>query len=155
MKGIRRSMETEIPPGGRMDTWDITEDISENVTVGDIVEFSKEIDEADIRRFAIASGDTNPLHLDEEYAEDTMFGGKIVHGVLVSGLVSAALARLPGTIVYLQQDTQFVGPARPGYRLFAECEVIEQINDDHFRLSTNVTSNEHDVITGEATILVK
>ena len=67
----------------------------EVIRVGDRVRFSKTISEDDVRAFAEASGDTNRLHLDDEYAEDTRFGRRIAHGTLVGGLISAALARLP------------------------------------------------------------
>lgn len=67
----------------------------EVIRVGDRVRFSKTISEDDVRAFAEASGDTNRLHLDDEYAEDTRFGRRIAHGTLVGGLLSAALARLP------------------------------------------------------------
>lgn len=107
-------------------------------SVGDVVEFSKELSDEDVRRFAHASGDTNRLHLDEEYAAQTRFGRRIVHGTLVSGVVSAALARLPGLTIYLSQEVSFLGPVDIGTRVRAVCEIVEDLDDDKFLLSTNV-----------------
>lgn len=130
-------------------------DSPENISIGDDVMFSKSITDADVRSFAEASGDTNRLHLDEEYAKGTRFGGRIAHGTLVTGLISAALALLPGTVVYLSQDSSFRGPVRLGETLTAECRVVEELDEDTYRLTTTIRNeNGDDVIDGEATILV-
>lgn len=126
------------------------------VTVGDVVEFSKPLDDEDVRAFAEASGDTNRLHLDEGYAGETRFGGRIVHGTLVAGLVSAALARLPGLTIYLSQDLSFHGPVRIGDRVTAVCEVLEELGDDRFLLTTDVYDEDEgdQIIEGEAVVLI-
>jgi len=125
-----------------------------DVGVGDHFEFTKTITEDDVTRFAAASGDTNPLHLDAEFAEETRFRGRIAHGALVGGLISAALARLPGLIVYLSQDMEFHNPVRLGDRITAECEVVEDLGNDQFRLSTRVFNGEDVAIDGEAVIMI-
>jgi acyl dehydratase len=129
---------------------------SEDVAVGDTVRFSKVLDDEDVHDFARVSGDTNRLHLDDEFAETTRFGGRIAHGTLVSGLISAALARLPGLTIYLSQDLEFTGPVTVGDRISATAEVIEDLGDDQFRLSTVVTDEDDDrtVIEGEAVVLI-
>ena len=116
--------------------------------------FTKTLSEDDVDRFAAASGDINPLHLDEEWASETRFGGRIVHGTLAAGLVSAALARLPGTVVYLSQDLKFRAPARIGDRVTAEAAIVEALGDDRYRLRTTVESEEDRVIDGEAVVLI-
>ena len=130
-------------------------DAREDLTVGDFVEFSKTVSDDDVRRFADASGDTNRLHLDDSYAVGTRFGERIVHGALVSGLVSAALAALPGTVVYLSQELSFLGPARIGDRLTATCRIAERLDDDRYRLAVTVRNPDGEtIVDGDATILV-
>jgi len=126
----------------------------ERIDVGDVVRFSKPLDEAEVDGFADASGDTNRLHLDDEYARGTRFGRRIAHGTLVAGVVSAALARLPGLIVYLSQEVSYLGPVDIGDRVTAECEVVEDIGNERYRLSTAVTDGDGEtVVDGEAVVL--
>lgn len=77
----------------------------EDLFVGRTASASRTISEADILMFAGVSGDTNPVHLDEEFAASTMFGGRIAHGMLSAGLISAVFGtRLPGPgCIYLSQ----------------------------------------------------
>ena len=126
----------------------------ETIDVGDRVRFSKTLDRAEVEAVADASGDTNRLHLDEAYAEATRFGRRIVHGTLVSGTISAALARLPGLIIYLSQELSYLGPVDIGERVTAECEVVEEVDDARFRLATTVADSDGEtVIDGEAVVL--
>ncbi|WP_248896897.1 MaoC family dehydratase [Haloplanus sp. XH21] len=125
------------------------------VSVGDRIEFSKTLSEAEIQAFADASGDTNRLHLDADFAEETRFGRQIVHGTLASGLISAALARLPGLTIYLSQDLQFLGPVDIGETVTAICEVVEDLGDGRYRLTTVVEDEDGEtVIDGEAIVLI-
>jgi len=124
------------------------------IDVGDVLRFSKTLDQAEVEAFADASGDTNRLHLDDDYAAGTRFGRRIVHGTLVAGTVSAALARLPGLVVYLSQEVSYLGPVDIGDRVTAECRVVEDIGNDRYRLSTAVTDGDGEtVIDGEAVVL--
>ncbi|WP_181687048.1 MaoC family dehydratase [Halorhabdus salina] len=134
--------------------WDRTVEDSEAVAVGDSVTFSKDITDDDVVRFAEASGDTNPLHLEDDYAAETRFGGRIAHGMLVGGLISAALARFPGTVVYLSQDFEFKGPVRIGDRATAEVEVADTLDGGRYQLSTQVLVDDEVVIDGEAIVLI-
>ncbi|MFB6084239.1 MAG: MaoC family dehydratase [Halorientalis sp.] len=145
-----------IEPDEDLPEWSIerTEDDRTELGVGDRIRFTKTISEEDVTNFAAASGDTNPLHLDDEYASETRFRGRIAHGTLVGGLISAALARVPGLVVYLSQDLEFHNPVRIGDRLTAEIEIVEDLGNDQFRLSTQVKQGEEVVIDGEAVILV-
>jgi acyl dehydratase/CBS domain-containing protein len=124
------------------------------IDVGDTVRFTKTISEDDVEAFAEASGDTNRLHMDEEFAEKTRFGGRIAHGTLVVGIISSALARLPGMIIYLSQDVSYLGPVPLGTEVTAQCEVVENISDNRFRLSTTVVRGDGEmVIDGEAAVI--
>jgi 3-hydroxybutyryl-CoA dehydratase len=132
-----------------------TVDHPDHISVGDRVTFTKSISEEDVLTFANASGDTNRLHLDPEFAEETRFGRNIAHGTLVSGLISAALARLPGLTIYLSQDVEFVGPVEIGDRLTATVEIVEDLGNNRYLLSTNVhDADETQIIEGEAVVLI-
>jgi CBS domain-containing protein/acyl dehydratase len=125
-----------------------------HIDVGDVIRFSKTLSEADVEAFAEASGDTNRLHLDADYAAETRFGERIAHGTLVAGTISAALARLPGLTVYLSQEVSYLGPVAIGDSVTAECRVVEQLKENQFRLTTTVTRADGEtVIDGEAVVL--
>lgn len=126
----------------------------EGVSIGDRVSFTKRISDDDVRQFAQLSGDTNRLHLDDEFAEDTRFGRRIAHGTLVSGLISSALARLPGLTVYLSQELSFKGPAEIGDTLTAVVEVLEDLGGGRYRLSTEVLDADEVIVDGEAVVLI-
>lgn len=127
----------------------------DEVNVGDRIEFSKTVSEQDVRTFAAASGDTNRLHLDEAFAEATRFGRRIAHGTLVSGLISAALARLPGLTIYLSQDLSFLAPVDIGERVTAHCEVVGKLDGKKYELTTDIRDTEGEsVIEGQATVLI-
>jgi len=144
---------TAVEPDADHGDWSADVPAKDTISVGDSVTFSKTIHDEDVRRFAAASGDTNPLHLDEDFAAETRFEGRIAHGVLVSGLISAALARLPGDVVYLSQDLEFLAPVEIGDRVTAECTVVEDLGNDQYRLTTTITGDDV-VVDGEAVVLI-
>jgi len=126
----------------------------DRIDVGDVVWFSKTLSNADVEAFADASGDTNRLHLDPDYADGTRFGQSIVHGTLVGGVISAALARLPGLTVYISQNMSYLGPVQIGDRVTAICEIVDKIGDNRYRLTTTVETEDGDeVIEGEAVVM--
>lgn len=130
-------------------------DTPDQLRIGHVVTHSKRLTAADVRAFARASGDENPLHLVEAYARESRFGERIVHGMLVAGVISAALSKLPGLVVYLSQDLRFLGPVEIGDRVTAECEVLEPLGDDRYRLHTRVTTADGEtVVDGEAVVLI-
>ncbi|GAB3665718.1 hypothetical protein GCM10028856_06520 [Halopiger thermotolerans] len=133
-----------------------TVDNRDAISVGDAVTFEKTLSDEDVCAFAQISGDTNRLHLDDEFAAQTRFGERIVHGTLVSGLISAALARLPGLTIYLSQDLEFRGPVKIGDRVSARVEIVEDLGNDQFRLETQIRdeSDDETVIDGEAVVLI-
>ncbi len=137
--------------------WDLDSEAADptELSVGDRITFSKTLTDEDVSAFADISGDTNRLHLETEFAEESRFGTRIVHGTLVSGLISAALARLPGLTIYLSQDMTFLAPAFIGDRLTATIEVVDDLEDNKYILSTNVHNDDgKQLIKGEAVVLI-
>ncbi len=123
--------------------------------VGDRAVLSKTITENDVVEFARLTMDSNPLHLDDEYAKRTRFGGRIAHGMLGAGLISAVIGTKLGGPIYLGQTVRFLKPVRIGDTLTATAEVIAVRQDKNIAtLKTIVTNQEGvEVITGEATVL--
>ena len=101
----------------------------QELSIGDSAELTRAIREEDIQLFAKAIGDFNPIHLDEAYAQETQFKGRIAHGALSIGLLSAVLGNiLPGHgTIYLSQEVKFLAPVRIGDTLTARVEVIELV----------------------------
>ncbi|WP_137290957.1 CBS domain-containing protein [Natronorubrum halophilum] len=125
------------------------------VSVGDVARFSKKISDDDVERFAEITGDTNRLHLDEDYAAETRFGERIVHGVLANGLISAALARLPGLTIYLSQESSFLAPLSIGEQVTATCEIVADLGGAKYRIETAVTDGDGTtVLEGDAVVLI-
>ena len=101
----------------------------DEIKIGDSAQISHTITETVINDFAKATGDFNPIHLDQTYAEKTYFKGRIAHGVLSLGYISSVLGNLlpgPGGI-YLSQEVKFLAPVRIGDTITARVEVIELI----------------------------
>ena len=125
---------------------------------GDTASLSKTIGDDDIRAFADASGDHNPLHLDEEFAKQTRFGRRIAHGMLSASLISAVIANeLPGEgSIYLGQTLQFVAPVFLNDTVTARVTVSSIREDKPILKLETVCTNQRDevVIRGEATVLV-
>ena len=129
-----------------------------NLNIGDTAEITKTIEQSDIHAFADVTGDHNPVHVDEAFAQTTRFGRTIAHGMLSASLISAVLAnKLPGAgSVYLGQTLQFVAPVFPGDEVTARV-TIKQIRNDKpiLKLETIcVNQNDETVIRGEATVLI-
>ncbi|PVH27963.1 MaoC family dehydratase [Pararhodobacter oceanensis] len=99
----------------------------EDLEVGMIRHLRKEITDRDIELFAEISTDHNPVHLDDDYARDTIFEGRIAHGMLTAGLISAIIGeQLPGHgTIYMGQNLKFLAPVRPGDVVTAEVSVRE------------------------------
>ena len=107
--------------------------------------------------FAGVTGDTNPVHLDQEFAESTMFKGRIAHGMLSAGFVSTVFGtKLPGPgAIYLSQTLNFKAPVRIGDRVTAVCTVREVIREKKRVICDCVcTVGEIAVIEAEATLMV-
>ena len=129
----------------------------EDLDVGMKAAFGKTITDADIVMFAGVSGDTNPVHLDEEFAATTPFGGRIAHGMLTASLISTVLGtKLPGPgCIYLSQSMKFLAPVRVGETVRAEA-TIKAIDRERRRVTidTVCTVNGKNVLEGEALLMV-
>jgi len=126
------------------------------LAVGDEATMTKVITQSDIDGFARVSGDANPVHLDREYAEASFFGGRIAHGVLTAGLISAVIGMdLPGPgTIYLSQSLRWRAPVRPGDRVMATVTVKEIVAEkNRVVLDTVVARDGEAVLTGEALVM--
>ncbi len=128
----------------------------EDIEIGMTRSLRKVITDRDIELFAEVSTDRNPVHLDDAYARDTIFQGRIAHGMLTAGLVSAVIGeQLPGHgTVYLGQSLKFMAPVRPGDMVEAAVTVTAV---DHSRrrvtLETRCAVGDTVVLKGEALVL--
>ena len=128
----------------------------EDIEIGMSRSLSKTIGDAEIRAFAEISTDHNPVHLDEAYARETIFEGRIAHGMLTAALISAVIGeQLPGHgSVYLGQSLRFRAPVRPGDRVEATVSVTAI---DHARrrvtLDCRCSVGDRVVLDGEALVL--
>ncbi len=128
----------------------------EDIAVGMSAETAKTISEADIVLFSAVSTDVNAIHLDDEYARSTQFGGRIAHGMLSASLLSAVLGnRLPGPgVIYMSQSLRFRAPVRPGDTVHAKVTVKQVIADKcRVVLDTVCTVGDKVVIDGEAMVM--
>ena len=101
--------------------------VIEDLEIGMTRHLRKIVTDRDIELFAEVSTDRNPVHLDDAYAQDTIFEGRIAHGMLTAGLISAVIGeQLPGHgTVYLAQTMRFMAPVRPGDTVEARVTVTE------------------------------
>lgn len=130
--------------------------VIEELEIGMSRSVGKTIGMAEIEAFASLSTDHNPVHLDEGYAQDTIFGGRIAHGMLTAGLISAVIGeQLPGHgSVYLGQSLKFMAPVRPGDHVEATVTVAT-IDYAKRRVTLDCVARVGDtvVLKGEALVL--
>ena len=125
--------------------------------LGQVFDFSKVISKEDVKKFAEASGDNNPIHLDEAYAATTQFKNCIAHGILTAGLISAAIGtKLPGPgSIYVAQNLQFRRPVKVGAKVDVKLEITALNADKKFATINTICSVDGKaVLTGEATVMV-
>ena len=125
------------------------------VEIGDVHEFAKTITEDDVQRFAVVSGDVNPIHLDQEYAQKTAFGKRIVHGMLLASLISSGLANnLPGVgAIYLGQSLVFKRPVFLNDTVIVRLSVEEvRLDKPIVTLNTTVSTAQGVSVEGQATL---
>ena len=126
--------------------------------VGDMASITRVFTEDDVITFANITGDKNPIHLDEEYASTTRFKQRLVHGILVSGLISAVLGmHLPGPgSIYIKQSLNFRAPVFINDRITAKATINSLRTDKPIATIETVCINQDNmvVIDGEAILLV-
>jgi 3-hydroxybutyryl-CoA dehydratase len=129
----------------------------EDLSVGQSASYTKTVTEADIVKFAEVSGDNNPVHLDEAFAQSTMFKGRIAHGMLSAGFISTVIGtKLPGSgTIYMSQTLRFKAPVRIGDTVTATCTITEIIPEKRRAVLTTVCKvGDTVVIEGEALVMV-
>lgn len=126
------------------------------INVGDKASMAKTIGESDVYLFAGITGDLNPAHINEEAMQNTKFGGRIAHGMLSAGFISAVLGmQLPGPgTIYLSQSLNFKAPVRIGDTVKAEAEVMEKLEKGRVRLRTTCSIQDGTLVAeGEAMVI--
>jgi len=128
----------------------------EDLEIGTHRHLTKQVTDEDIQMFAEVTTDRNPVHLDDEYAAGTMFKGRIAHGMLTAGLISAVIGeQLPGHgTIYLSQSLKFKGPVRPGDVVRTDLTVTD-INREKRKVTMECkcTVDGKPVLIGEAVVL--
>ncbi len=137
-------------------------EVLENITydeinIGDKCHFSKTLTEADLLLFATVSGDVNPVHLDKDFASQSVFKERIAHGMWSGSLISATLATVmpgPGTI-YLNQSLKFHRPVKLGDTLQVTLCAQQKKDDKNIVTFACDVKNQHDktILTGEAEVI--
>ncbi len=128
----------------------------DELEIGQSASMSKTVTEADVVLFAGVTGDFNPAHVDEEYAKESMFKGRIAHGMMSAGFISAVLAmKLPGPgTIYLGQTLQFKAPVRIGDTVTATVTVSDiNVEKKIVELNTVCTVSGKPVVKGDCTMM--
>ena len=125
------------------------------LAVGRTASLTRVLDDEAVRAFADLTGDHNPVHLDDEFAATTVFGGRVAHGMLVAALFSTLVAEhLPGRgTIYLEQSLRWRHPVRVGDTVVAEVEILELGERRRVRLATRARVGDEVVLSGEALVL--
>jgi 3-hydroxybutyryl-CoA dehydratase len=130
--------------------------VFEDLVVGDSAEMSFAVTESVIEKFAEVSGDDNPVHLDEAYAQTTQFGTRIAHGMLSAGFISALVGtKLPGYgSIYLSQTMRFRRPVKIGDEVVVRA-VITALDAEKGRATIETTAlvGGKPVVEGEALVM--
>ncbi len=132
--------------------------MGKKIEIGQFAEYSKKIDEVDVKKFAELTGDINLIHLDDESAKRSVFGRRVIHGMYVAGLISTVLGtKLPGNgTIYLEQIVRFKRPAYINDILTARVTLTSVLNEEKgiFNFDTIVYNQFGDnVIEGYAIVL--
>jgi 3-hydroxybutyryl-CoA dehydratase len=129
----------------------------EDLEVGMTAEYAKTVTDADIVIFAGVTGDHNPLHMNEEFARESMFGTRIIHGMLTASFISAVIGtKLPGPgCIYVSQNIRFKAPVKPGDTVNVSATIKEMVGDKRrATLSTVCMVRNKVVLEGEAVVIV-
>ena len=126
------------------------------LAIGDSGSFTKTITEHDVFEFADASGDFNPLHIDEEYARRSVFKARIAHGILTAGIISTVLGSvIPGLgTIFVELHIRFLKPVYFGDSVTATGTLTEIINPKRVRLMVACVNQQgDDVAVGNAIVI--
>ncbi len=129
----------------------------EDLKVGMTASYAKTVTEADVVLFAGISGDTNPVHMNEEFAKETMFQGRIAHGMLSASFISTVLGtKLPGPgAIYLSQNLKFKAPVRAGDTVSATATITDIVAEKkRVVMQTTCSVRNQIVLEGEAIVMV-
>ena len=123
-----------------------------DINIGNIISFERKISDNDIQRFVKLSGDENPLHIDKDYGEMSIFGNNIVHGMLLASFFSKVVGMYFGeNIIYLSQTLEFRKPAFVGDQIVIEGVVkSKSIITKIIVLKTSIKRREEIIINGNA-----
>lgn len=127
------------------------------LSLGDFDEYRKTVTETDVVLFAGLTGDNNPMHIDEEFASQTRFGGRIIHGMLTASFLSSVIGmKMPGPgCIYMGQNLKFLKPVHIGDTVTARATVIEIYPEkQRIKLLTECLVRGDVVLTGDALVWV-
>ncbi len=128
------------------------------VQIGATASHSKKITDDDIQAFAELTGDRNPLHMDDDYAQTTRFGRRIAHGMLSASLISAVLGNELASegVIYLSQTVRFIAPVYPDDTVTARATIIKIREDKPIVTLETIWQNQHGetLIQGEAVMIL-
>ena len=127
----------------------------EDLKVGQSASTENTVTEEDVQAFGKATGDMNPVHFDEEYAKKTLFKGRVAHGVLSIGFISAVLGmKLPGEgTIFVSAKVEFKTPVRIGDTVVTTGTVKEIGERRRVVMDCLCTVNGNPVVIGEALVL--
>lgn len=129
------------------------------VEIGEMATYTRRVTNQDILDFATLTDDVNPIHIDREFAAQTMFKERIAHGILTAGFISTLIGTiLPGkNVIYLSQNCKFVAPVRINDTIKVVGEVIDKRSDKNIlTLQTNIyNQNDQLVLEGNAVVMKK
>jgi len=130
----------------------------EELYIGQVYEVKRIVTDEMVKLFAEATGDKNPVHLDDEYAKNTMFGGRIAHGILSLGIISSVLGmEFPGSgTIYLMQNAKFKRPVYIGEEVTVKL-IVKEIEKEKRRVLLEtlvVKQNGENAIEGEALVKI-
>ncbi|SAK84931.1 bifunctional enoyl-CoA hydratase/phosphate acetyltransferase [Caballeronia calidae] len=101
------------------------------------------VTEAEVNAFGHLSGDLNPLHMEDAFAECSPFGRRVVHGLLTAALVSAAHTELTGPgFAYVGQELRFLGPVYIGDTVTINVCVVEKKPAKHILVMDTTVRNQ-------------
>ena len=129
----------------------------EDLKQGMKASYAKTIKDLDVINFADITGDTNPVHLNQEFASKTLFEGRVIHGMLTASIISTVIGtKLPGPgCIYVSQNLHFKAPVKVGDTITAVCKVIKIIPDKQMVTMDTICCVANTVVLqGQATILV-